>query len=172
MAMLMLLLALAATPDVAVAVHDRTGGGYAIDGSFTVPASGPVVWSVLTDYDHLGAFLPGLRSRVLERRGEDATLVAQEALPGVGALRLKSRVLLQVDGLPYARIGFTDVAHRDFKAFSGSWRLTQQEPLTRVDYHATAFPRFAPPLVGAHLVQENVREMLRACRAEVLRRAR
>jgi carbon monoxide dehydrogenase subunit G len=165
-----LLAALATTSDVSVAVQDRPGGGYAIQGSFTVDAPGPRVWAVLTDYDHLGAFIPGLRSRVLERRGPEASLVAQEGLPGLGPLRLKSHVVLAVDALPYARIGFKDVAHQDFTAFQGAWRLTQEEPCTRVDYLATARPRFAPPVVGARLVEENVREMLRACRAEVLRR--
>jgi carbon monoxide dehydrogenase subunit G len=165
-----LLAALASTPDVAVEVHDQAGGGYAIQGSFTVGAPGPSVWAVLTDYDHLGAFIPGLRSRVLERRGPAAMLVAQEALPGLGPLRLKSHVVLAVDALPYAQIGFKDVAHQDFTAFQGTWRLTQEEPFTRVDYRATARPRFVPPVVGARVVQENVREMLRACRAEVLRR--
>ncbi|MDB5100335.1 MAG: hypothetical protein JWM80_4756 [Cyanobacteria bacterium RYN_339] len=165
-----LLATLIASPDVAVAVHDQPGGGYAIRASFTVSASAPAVWSVLTDYDHLGTFIPSMHSRVLERRGDQATLVAQEAMPGIGVLRVKNRVRLQVDALPYALIGFTDVAHQDFESFQGNWRLTQDDPLTRVDYQATARPRFMPPLIGARLIQENVREMLRACRAEVLRR--
>jgi len=161
----MLMSFLLAASALAVDVTSHPDGVYAIRAHFAVAAPAPAVWSVLTDYDHLDRFIPHMTSHVLQRRGADAALVDQEAPGGL-------HVRLAVDALPYAQIGFTDVAHQAFSDFHGSWRLTQDEPITRVDYRATARPRFLPPLVGARLLQGQVREMLEACRAEVLRRSR
>lgn len=48
-----------AADDLAVEVK-REGANFIVGATATVAAPAPLVWEVLTDYDHLARFIPGL----------------------------------------------------------------------------------------------------------------
>lgn len=156
---------------VAVEVAETGAGVYTVTGGFTVPAPDDCVWQVLTDYSRLGAFIPSMRSHLLERTGAHSALVAQDTTTTFLAVHQTSRVVLRIEETPRRRIDFTDVARRDFELYRGAWRLELDGAATRVAYMAVAKPRFVPPLMGQPLIKGTVEQLLADLRREMLRRA-
>src|SRR5206468_1817132 len=58
---------------VSVTVEDHEGV-YSVRGAFEAPVPAGVAWSVLTDYDHIGAFVTSMRSSSIERREAERLL--------------------------------------------------------------------------------------------------
>ncbi|EFJ09803.1 hypothetical protein SELMODRAFT_48570, partial [Selaginella moellendorffii] len=91
------------------------------------------VWGVLTDYEGLADFIPGLASsKVLERRENGAQLLQigeQELALGV---KFRAKGVIEVTELPLELldngcrrdIGF-DMVEGDFNLFRGIWRIEQ-----------------------------------------------
>src|SRR5687767_1739248 len=53
----------------------RSGDAVQVSVRTTVKAPLNLIWSTLTDYDHLAQFIPGMkRSRVIERQGKVAVI--------------------------------------------------------------------------------------------------
>lgn len=155
---------------VSVSVQDAGNGAYAVAGSFSVSAEDACVWAVLTDYDGLGGFIPGVRSAVVKREGAHVALVAQDTTTTFLAVRNVSHVVLRVEEEPYRRIAFTDTANKDFDGFKGAWRLEHAGAEVRVSYEASAKPRFMPPLVGPAIFRTSVAGLLSDLKQEVVRR--
>jgi carbon monoxide dehydrogenase subunit G len=155
---------------VVVSLQDAGHGAYTVAGSFSVSAPDACVWSVLTDYDGLGGFIPGVRSAVVKREGAHVALVAQDTTTTFLAVRATSHVVLRVEEEPCRRIAFTDVANRDFDGFTGAWKLERIGPSVRVTYEASARPRFMPPVVGPAIFKSSVAGLLSDLKTEVLRR--
>ena len=154
---------------ISVQVSDRQGV-FAIQGGFTVPAEEAGAWRVLTDYDRFGAFIPSMRSNVVERVGGRPALVAQETTTSFLGFSKTNRVVLKVEEEPTRRLRFTDVSGQDFEIYRGTWHLTATGGGTRVRYEAEAKPKFMPPAIGPAIMTETVRGLLRDLRKEVLRR--
>ncbi|HUB08478.1 MAG TPA: SRPBCC family protein, partial [Myxococcales bacterium] len=111
----------------AVSVQEQCldGGIYEVQGSFGLDPriSGQMVWSVLSDYDHLGHFISSLRESEVKRRLGHEVLLEQDGA-GKGLLALEPfRVLLHVHEEPETEIDFHDILHRDFDLYEGSWSL-------------------------------------------------
>ncbi len=58
----------------------RAGRAIVVEARATVTASPDLIWTTLTDYDHLAEFIPGMSaSRLIERRGAAAIVEQQGA---------------------------------------------------------------------------------------------
>ncbi len=158
-----------------VSVQEQSDGGvYEIEGSFGLDArvSGDVVWGVLSDYDHLGRFISSLKESEVKRRLPHEVLLEQEGA-GKGLLALEPfRVLLDVREKPTREIDFTDILHRDFDVYEGSWRLRERPDGWRVSYRLRAKPRWAlPGFIGKPAFASGAADLLAELRAEIVRRS-
>ena len=135
----------------------------------TVRASLPLVWQVLTDYEHLSEFIPNL---ALSRRcyhPQGGTRLEQEGFQSVLGFRFRASVTLDmtelVDDAQHPRrrsVLFDMVKSSDFTRFQGEWYLeAMQEEAevarTYLGYCVEVVPR---GLIPVQLVEWRIREDL------------
>ena len=162
---------LAAETEIRLTRHpDRT---YEVAGLFTVDASTTAVWSVLTDYDRIPAFVSSMRSsRVRETRADGSLLVEQKAIGRMFFLSKAMRVLLEVRRGP-ERLRFTDIGREDFRVYDGDWEVRPITAGAGVTYHLLVEPGFAAPsFILSRAMKRGARDLLDQVRAEILRRER
>jgi carbon monoxide dehydrogenase subunit G len=171
MALVLILAALPArASEVAMVVGDHAGH-YMVEGEFHTSAPLATAWCVLTDYEHIGAFVSSVRSSRLVRQPDGRQFLAQDAVGGVFPFRRTIRVLLELEEFPGDRIEFRDMLGRDFRAYSGTWTVLAEPTGTRVHYALVADPRVAlPAMIGRGVMKSNARALLEQVRSEMERR--
>jgi carbon monoxide dehydrogenase subunit G len=162
-------LAAPARGEVTVKLRERKS--YEVEGAFQAPVPRATAWKVLTDYEHIGDFVPAVkRSWMVERRGDEA-LVGQNIS---GTLLFFSRRIvlrLSVREDPMEGLSFRDVLGRDFDAYAGAWTLEDAGDGTRVVYRLRAEPKFhIPPFIVRGVLKREAQDLLRGIRREMLRR--
>lgn len=132
-------------------------------------------WAVLTDYEALPSFVPGLvRSQVLRRAAQEV-VVEQESRAGFLFFSQSVHLTLRIDEHPYAAIDIA-LLHGDLRRFDAHWTLSETVehgvPGTRIHYRGELTPQFMlPPLIGDAIVRANVRQTVDATVAEIERRS-
>lgn len=107
--------------DVAVDA-ERQGNALAITAHARLRAPLPLIWSTLTDYDHLARFIPGMRSsRVIERRGNTA-IVEQTGEASFWFFHYPIAVTVQSDEHYPAAIGVRVLAG-NLRQLAGGYRI-------------------------------------------------
>lgn len=132
-----------------------------VEGHVVVAQPVDRVWQVLTDYDHLAQFIPGLVEsrtlavgppRLLRQRGSTRWWVFGRTM----------EVTFQVTEHPQQTITFTAV-EGDFFEHQGTWRLEPHGDQVRIAYEAVVRPKFfLPPFLGASLLRRHLTESLQA----------
>jgi len=161
-----------AADNVSLAFQEKDGR-YDIEGFFYVTADPKTAWNVLSDYDHIPSFVHDMKlSRVQVREGNDI-LLRQEAEGGFLFFTQKVRLFLHVLETPEKSIQFTDIAHKDFKSYEGSWTI-EAMPATqdlKVSYRLVADSNFsAPAFLASDAVKGGAQGLLVAVRKEILSR--
>ena len=115
-------------------------------------------WQVLTDYNRLAEFVPGMRlSRVLSNAGEPLR-VEQDGDVGVLFFNRAFRIILEIEERPFERLAFHG-AGGDIKHMEGEWRLRAEGPSVRVEYDVQLEPDFwVPPLLGTALMRHDIKK--------------
>jgi ribosome-associated toxin RatA of RatAB toxin-antitoxin module len=152
-----------------VAIQDNSGA-YTVSARFSVAESAAVVHAVLTDYEGIPRFMPGVRtSRVVERQ-EGRARVAQEAVSKFLMFSKRVHLLLDVvEGV--GTISFRDVSGTSFRSYEGSWTVARDGDWTAVDYRLTATPAFdIPGFVLRRLLDRDARAMIDGLRSEMANR--
>lgn len=140
-----------------------------------VQATPRQAWKVLTDYERLTEFVPGLvRSKVLSRNQREVTL-EQESNAGFLFLSQTIRLVVRLREQPFSTIEVALVSG-DMKRYQARWTLTafaqNGRDGTLIGYSGAIEPVFfLPPVVGRQLVQANVRKMVQAVSAEIEKRS-
>lgn len=107
--------------DVAVEAQLQ-GNALAITAHATLRAPLPIIWRTLTDYDHLAAFIPGMKtSRVLQRRGGIVT-VEQIGEANIWFFHYPIAVVVQSDEHYPGTIGVR-VLTGNLKQLAGAYRI-------------------------------------------------
>jgi ribosome-associated toxin RatA of RatAB toxin-antitoxin module len=149
-----------------------TAGTYEVRAEFTTAAPPALVWEVLTDYEHIPAFVRAVRQSTVESRSGTQLRMQQVARAGAFAFRKTVRVTLDVREEPRVRIQFVDVLGRDFRSYAGSWSLTADSSATEVRYALALAPRAGVPgWLGRSVIRHSTVELLEDVRAEIERRA-
>lgn len=128
-------------------------------------------YSVLTDFDHLADFLPGLRSsRIVVRSGEPPRL-RQVGRPVLGLSSLAVDVTLAFTLDPPREFTFTQVAG-NLRQMRGAWHVAGDAIHCVINYRAEIEPNvWVPPLIGPLLIKQQVHRQIDALVAEIHRRA-
>ncbi len=160
---------------------------YSVHASAQLAAGQRIVWDTLTDYEHLGEFVPGVRrARVLEREG-NRLLLEQAGIFRVLFFELPVHVRLDVLHLPYVTViaqlataatGAGDAS--TLRSFTGRYRIIQGDErlppgVVRLDYDArfelsTPLAPLLGPLFGVAAVRQTMRAQFEAMLREIERR--
>ena len=154
--------------DVVTVREER--GVYFVEARFQVPQKSEVVHAVLTDYDHIPRFMPGVkRSTVLERMPGRA-LVEQEAVSRLLMFSKRVHIVLEIaDGTDV--LTFRDRCGRSFSRYEGSWHLSDRDDVTAITYQLTAEPSFdVPEFLLKRLLKRDAADMIEALRREIAER--
>lgn len=140
-------------------------------GRMEVAASPELVFAVLTDYDHMADFLPGMRtSEVVSRRGH-SVVIEQTADEAVLFFSQRVIVRLAIDESPPDRLTLRSLAG-SFKQLDGSYELTRMGEGTLIEYRSRFVPDFPfPPIVGTYAVERSLARHLAALAQEMQRRS-
>ena len=170
LALSLAVISLAAAAEVTVQVA-RQDKAFQVEANLVLAVDQPVAWQVLTDYDMLASFVPGMRSsRIVSAAGEPL-LLEQKGQSGLLLFKVPVDVVSRVEETPFNTIRFQSVGG-NLANMSGEWALERHDHATRITYRANITPGFTlPPLIGPAIIGRDVRIMVESVGREMLRRA-
>jgi ribosome-associated toxin RatA of RatAB toxin-antitoxin module len=149
---------------------ERVDSVVRVSATIEARASPELCFAVLTDFDHMADFLPGLKSsRLVSLPGEPLRL-RQVGRSVLGLSSLAVDVTLAVTLDPPHEFTFTEVVG-NLRQMRGRWHVAGDATHCTIDYRAEIEPTFwVPPLIGPLLIKRQVREQVDALVAEIQRR--
>lgn len=150
---------------------DRAGEAYRVAVRLSVTGDRRTAWNVLTDYDNLARFVPGMRSsRIISAPGQPK-LLEQKGETGLGFVTVSTTTVSRLQEIPMQSIQFESVSG-NLKSMRGEWSIEGHDHATALSYRAEVVPGFAlPPLIGPALMSQNIRDMVQGVAREIERRA-
>jgi hypothetical protein len=160
----------AADQDIVVDVQ-KNGSEITVSVDCPVKAPQAIVWEVLTDYDHMVAFITNLEVSYVRSREGDTLQVFQKGSASRGLLTFAFENLREIQLVPRSEIRS--------RMISGN--LKSSEFTTRViddgtQMHILNVGHFVPniwvpPLIGPSVIAAETRKQFDEIRAEILRRS-
>ena len=150
---------------------ERDGDTIQILAKLKVDAHHHIAWQVLTDYNNLARFVPGMQvSRIISKPGEPI-LLKQIGQSGFLMFTFPVEVVTQITEIQLESIRFLAVSG-NLKSQSGEWRIKQEADRTLVIYQSSIVPGFwVPPLVGPAVISQDVSGKIIGIAEEMQRRA-
>lgn len=140
-------------------------------GRVEVAASRELAFAVLTDYDRMADFLPGMLASEVVARNGNSVVIEQSADEGVFFFKQRVDVRLAIEELPPRRLTIRALAG-SFKELTGIYELTRMPDHTLIEYRARFLPDFKlPPMIGMYAVQRSLERHLAAMAEEIVRRS-
>ncbi len=156
-------------PDLTVTVEKR-GERVIVDARMAVEASPPVVWGVLTDFDHMAAFISNLQASSARKLDERSVEVSQKGLAAFGPLSFAFETVRRVELMPPETIRSHQISGTT-KFFEGLTRVVFEGGRAEISYHGESVPGvWIPPVIGLAFIRNQTEEQFREIRAEMLRR--
>jgi Polyketide cyclase / dehydrase and lipid transport len=156
--------------DLAVEV-ERNGQSFTVHAGATLAAPVSLVWEVLTDYDNLARFIPGMLQSAVQLRAANRVLLEQRGEARFLVFVYPIVVRLEVLESPRDWITSRAVAG-NLKRMNGRYDLRAENAGVRLRYTGDLEPDFdLPPLIGTLAVRTMVEEQFTAMVAEIERRA-
>src|SRR4051812_40002207 len=153
----------------AVRVSEKNGV-YSVSACFRVPQPLRVVRAVLTDYESIPRFMPGMKASVVVERAAGHAVVQQEAVSRFMLFSKRVYLLLDVTEGPDT-LAFRDRSGRSFRRYEGGWTLTEAAGDTEVTYRLTAEPSFdVPQMILKRLLGRDSAAMIEGLRGEMAAR--
>ena len=150
---------------------ERNQDAIQINASLRVDAHHHIAWQVLTDYNNLARFVPGMQTSQIVSGPGEPLLLKQTGQSGFLLFSLPIEVLVQIAEVPLEAIRFHGVGG-SFRNKHGEWRIERQDDSTLLIYQANFVPGFwVPPLIGPAVMGQDVRSKLLALAQEMQRRA-
>lgn len=153
-------------PEVSVR---EDGGTYEVRATFTIVQAVDVARAVLSDYEQIPRFMPGIKSSIVRQR-TPRLLIEQEAVSKFGMFSKSVHLLLAItEGDSY--LHFVDLCGRSFIRYEGLWQIEPQGAVTVVSYELSARPAFnVPGFVIRRLLKRDASEMIGRLKAEIAAR--
>jgi hypothetical protein len=160
-----------AAEGVTLNLEDLSHGTYRLEGHIHVGATPYDAWKVLTDYEHMSSFVSSLRKSAVQDSTTDRLLLEQEALGKEFFITKKIRVLLQVTEVPYKKIIFEDVSHKDFAFYEGKWEILAAPEGLDIAYRLNCKRLFmVPDFIAKNALKKSAEGLLSEVRQEILHR--
>jgi len=150
-----------------VTVHEARGT-YSVVARFAVEQPPAVALMVLTDYEQIPHFMPGVRTSTVLERAAGRTVVEQEAVSSIMMFSKRVHLVLEIDERPDTLV-FRDRCGRSFARYEGAWRIAAAEDgRTIITYELTATPAFdIPGFVLKRLLRRDSAEMIERLQLEI-----
>jgi carbon monoxide dehydrogenase subunit G len=148
----------------------QSGRTFVVDATFSVPVPPAVAWDVLTDFEHMDAFVPNLAdSRIVARDGNRLTILQHgTARFGLFAMRFESERLVTL--APPSTIRSTQVRGSMEKLDSVTTFVPEGRG-TRLAYRVEAIPgALYPDFITRHFLRHEIAEQFDAIAREMVRR--
>ena len=150
----------------------RSGASFQIRATVEAAASIDLCYEVLTDFDRLSDFIPGMQSSRLVSPPGEPLLLRQVGRTKLAFSEYTFDVTLAVAVDPPREITFRRVAG-NLQRMDGTWRIAGDVARCTIDYRADIQPGFwVPPLVGPLIMRSQVDKQLEGLESEIARRAR
>ena len=148
----------------------QAGRTFVVDATFSAPVPPSVAWDVLTDFEHMDAFVPNLaESRIVARDGNLLTIL-QYGVARFGPLALRFESVRQVTLAPFATIRSTQLRGTMDKLDSTT-TFTAEGTGTRLTYHVEAIPgTLFPDVIARRFLRHEIAEQFEAIVREMVRR--
>jgi ribosome-associated toxin RatA of RatAB toxin-antitoxin module len=145
----------------------RHGDSFEIEATAEIEVDVADAWKVLTDYDRLADFIPGMHeSRVVSRDGFNV-VVDQRGEASLLFLTFPMRVRLAIEERPYERIVSAAIAG-NFKELHGVYHLQLRGAKLQLRYEGKFTPDFVfPPLLGTLIVRTTAERRFSAMVHEI-----
>jgi ribosome-associated toxin RatA of RatAB toxin-antitoxin module len=155
-------------PDVAV---QEQSGTYMVSATFAVSQTPSAALAVLTDYEQIPRFMPGVRTSHLLERSGDRVVVEQEAIARFMMFSKTVHLVLEIEEQDGA-LRFHDRCGRSFSVYDGAWITNQQNGYTAITYQLAAKPSFdIPEFLLKRLMKRDATRMIEGLQREIDARA-
>jgi carbon monoxide dehydrogenase subunit G len=150
----------------------RHGDRFEVEAAAEFEAEVTLAWEVLTDYDRLAEFIPGMQSsRIVSRSGRNV-VVDQSGDARLLFFSFPMQVRLAIEEFPYERI-VSRAVEGNIKEMSGAYTLEVQGRSVLLRYTGSLTPGFSiPRLIGTLLVRNTMEKRFGAMVDEIMRRQR
>lgn len=150
----------------------RHGDSFEVEATAEFEAEVALAWEVLTDYNRLSEFIPGMHSSRIVSRSKRSVVVDQSGEARLLFLSYPIQVRLEVEEFPYERI-VSRAIEGNFKDLRGAYILEARGRRLLLHYTGSLTPDFSiPPLIGTILVRNTVAKRFGAMVDEIMRRQR
>lgn len=150
----------------------RHGDSFKVEAAAEFEAEVTLAWEVLTDYDRLSEFIPGMHSSRIVSRNKRSVIVDQSGEARLLFLSFPIQVRLEVEEFPYQRI-VSRAIEGNFRELRGAYTLETRGRRLLLHYTGSLTPDFSiPPLIGTILVRNTVAKRFGAMVDEIMRRQR
>ncbi|MDQ6621253.1 MAG: SRPBCC family protein [Pseudomonadota bacterium] len=164
------LAALAATDDDITVDVVRRGEVIVVDVQAPVEATQAQAWAVLTDYEHMAAFISNLKVSAVLNRAGNRLQVQQAGEARKGPLRFAFETVRAIELIPEREIRSTLISG-DFKFYEMTTQVVSGAGKTVIRNHGEYIPkRWVPPGIGPAMIAAETRKQYAEIRAEVIRR--
>lgn len=158
------------SPAPLVDIKEAGGGKLAVSATLTLPVRPCEVYAMLTDYDHLPSFIPGLLQSSYERISANRVKVRQLGEVQVLFFHVQMNSLLEMEETPNQRIVFRQI-EGDLASYGGQWDFAATEGGSRISYDSTmSFKGFVPLFIARSALRNEVEEQFAAIAKEALAR--
>ncbi len=153
-----------------VTVHEHRGT-YSVVARFAVEQPPAIARMVLTDYEQIPHFMPGVRTSTVLERTAGRSVVEQEAVSSIMMFSKRVHLVLEIDERPDTLV-FRDRCGRSFERYEGAWRIAAAaDDRTIITYELTATPAFdVPGFVLKRLLRRDSAEMIERLQLEIAER--
>lgn len=146
-------------------------GVYTVAARFAVEQPPSVALAVLTDYEQIPRFMPGVRTSAVLAHTTGHSVVEQEAVSRIMMFSKRVHLVLEIDEQLDALL-FRDRCGRSFARYEGAWRVSAENGRTTITYELTADPSFdIPGFVIKRLLRRDSAQMVERLKAEIAARA-
>lgn len=149
---------------------EGSGGNFTVDLTMYAPVAPSLAWAVLTDFEHMGEFVPNLVSSEVIERSDNVLKVNQKGVARYGLFSANFESIREIRLSPPREIRAHGVGG-NIRRMESVMQLQTEGAGTRLNYHAEVLPGFwFPPLIGPALVRHDTAEQFSAMLREMTRR--
>jgi ribosome-associated toxin RatA of RatAB toxin-antitoxin module len=150
----------------------RHGDRFEVEAASEFEAEVTLAWEVLTDYDRLSDFIPGMHSSRTVSRSKHSVIVDQSGEARLLIFAFPIQMRLEIEEFPYERI-VSRAIEGNFKEMRGAYTLEVRGRRLLLHYSGSLTPDFSiPPLIGTIMMRKFVEKCFGAMVDEIMRRQR
>jgi hypothetical protein len=163
--------AAAESPAVRVDIDlSQSGRTFVVDATFRAPVPPSVAWDVLTDFEHMDAFVPNLAESRIVARDVNRLTILQHGVARFGPFVLRFESERQVTLAPFATIRSTQL-RGTMDRLDSTTTFAAEGTGTRLTYHVEAIPgALFPDIVARRFLRHEIAEQFDAIVREMVRR--